>query len=43
MSTTKAGKCAAIGAVPFILLELLVMALLIVFPAWALWLPSVIR
>ena len=31
------------AAVPFIVLELLVMALLIVFPAWALWLPSVIR
>ena len=31
------------AAMPFIVLELLVMALLIVFPAWALWLPSVIR
>ncbi len=31
------------AALPFILLEILVMGLLIVFPAWALWLPSVIR
>ena len=31
------------AAVPFIVLELLVMALLIVFPEWALWLPKAIR
>ncbi|MGI9522629.1 MAG: TRAP transporter large permease [Hyphomicrobiaceae bacterium] len=31
------------AALPFIFLEILVMGLLIVFPAWALWLPSVFR